>query len=104
MNENRSGKQLLNRINQVSFAVDDLLLYLDTHPCDERALMLCRKMVKERKELSFFQDASARRIKLMNEYAEKYGPLTIDNAAKSDENSWKWMEQPFPWEREGGCR
>ena len=40
MNENRSGKQLLNRINQVSFAVDDLLLYLDTHPCDERALML----------------------------------------------------------------
>ena len=51
MNENRSGKQLLNRINQVSFAVDDLLLYLDTHPCDERALMLCRKMVKERKEL-----------------------------------------------------
>ena len=79
---------LLQNINEVSFAVDDILLYLDTHPRDEKAL-------------SFFQDASARRIKLMNEYAEKYGPLTIDNAAKSDENSWKWMEQPFPCESEG---
>lgn len=91
MNENRSGKQLLNRINQVSFAVDDLLLYLDTHPCDERALMLCRKMVKERKEL-------------LEEYAKNYGPLTIDSTDMSESESWKWMEQPFPWEREGGCR
>ena len=59
--EQLSGKQLLNRINQVSFAVDDLLLYLDTHPCDERALMLCRKMVKERKEL-------------LEKYAQNFGP------------------------------
>lgn len=79
---------LLQNINEVSFAVDDILLYLDTHPHDEKAL-------------SFFQDASARRTKLMNEYAAKYGPLTIDDAAKSSENAWKWMEQPFPWEREG---
>ena len=79
---------LLQNINEVSFAVDDILLYLDTHPHDEKAL-------------SFFQEASARRMKLMNEYAEKYGPLTIDDAAKSSEHSWKWMEQPFPWEREG---
>ena len=91
MNENRSGKQLLNRINQVSFAVDDLLLYLDTHPCDERALMLCRKMVKERKEL-------------LEKYAQNFGPLTIDCTDMSESESWKWMEQPFPWEKEGGCR
>ena len=87
-NQNSQRLCLLQNINEVSFAVDDILLYLDTHPCDEKAL-------------SFFQDASARRMKLMNEYAEKYGPLTIDYAAKSSENSWKWMEQPFPWEREG---
>ena len=87
-NQNSQRLCLLQNINEVSFAVDDILLYLDTHPYDEKAL-------------SFFQDASARCMKLMNEYAEKYGPLTIDNAAKSSENSWKWMEQPFPWEREG---
>ena len=70
---------------------DDLLLYLDTHPCDERALMLCRKMVKERKEL-------------LEKYAQNFGPLTIDCTDMSESESWKWMEQPFPWEREGGCR
>mgnify|MGYP003195851695 CR=1 FL=1 len=38
-----SQKQLLNRIDQVSFAVNDMTLYLDTHPCDEKALTnLCR--------------------------------------------------------------
>lgn len=26
---------LLNHINEVSFAVDNVKLYLDTHPCDE---------------------------------------------------------------------
>ena len=35
------------------------------------------------------------------EYAEKYGPLTIDDAAVSSEKLWKWSQQPFPWEREG---
>ena len=36
-----SQKQLLNRIDQVSFAVNDMTLYLDTHPCDEKALTYC---------------------------------------------------------------
>ena len=29
--------QLLNMIDQASFAMDDVLLYLDTHPCDRQA-------------------------------------------------------------------
>ena len=91
MKQNRSRCQLLGEINEVSFAVNDLHLYLDTHPCDERALMLCRKMVKERKEL-------------LEKYAQNFGPLTIDCTDMSESESWKWMEQPFPWEREGGCR
>ena len=40
MNKNckYSREQLMNTINQVSFAVDDIKLYLDTHPDDEKAL------------------------------------------------------------------
>ena len=60
-----SQKQLLNRIDQVSFAVNDMTLYLDTHPCDEKALTYCHELVQERK-------------KLLKEYAEAYGPLIID--------------------------
>ena len=33
-----SKKELLQSINQVSFAIDDLLLFLDTHPREKRAL------------------------------------------------------------------
>ncbi len=45
-----SQKQLLNRIDQVSFAVNDMTLYLDTHPCDEKALTYCHELVQERKK------------------------------------------------------
>jgi len=51
--------------------------------------------------LRYFSDISDRRNQLMAEYAEKYGPLTIDSAAVSSENAWKWSQQPFPWEKEG---
>lgn len=83
--------RLLQRINEVSFAVNDILLYLDTHPCCEEAL-------------AFYKEQAGQRKKLMTEYARNYGPLTVDDALETDGNTWKWMEQPFPWEKEGGCR
>ena len=84
----RSKAQLMQLINEVSFAVNDILLYLDTHPDDEKAL-------------AFFEDVSDRRNQLLAEYAKDYGPLTVDTASKTCETSWKWSQQPFPWEREG---
>ena len=91
MRQNCSKRQMLERIDQVSFAVNDMHLYLDKHPCDEKALVYCRELVQERK-------------KLLKEYAEMFGPLTIDSTDQSEETIWKWMEQPFPWEKEGACR
>jgi spore coat protein JB len=44
------------------------------------------------------------RKKLLKEYAEAYGPLIIDITDQTGESIWKWMEQPFPWEKEGACR
>ena len=83
--------ELLQQINEVGFAVDDLLLYLDTHPCCEKGMALYKEYAEKRKNL-------------MKEYAECYGPLTIDDALETNADTWKWIEQPFPWEREGGCR
>lgn len=53
--------------NECSFAVNDMLLYLDTHPCDEAAL-------------SYFMEHKNRRVAALKEYAKYYGPLTIDTA------------------------
>ena len=86
-----SQKQLLNRIDQVSFAVNDMTLYLDTHPCDEKALTYCHELVQERKK-------AIKRIR-RSIWSPDY-----DITDQTGESIWKWMEQPFPWEKEGACR
>lgn len=75
--------QLLHWINMVSFAVVDITLYLDTHPKDEEAL----------KYFNHYEDL---RRTAMSAYAEKYGPLTIDDA--KPDNYWSWSAVPLPWE------
>lgn len=55
----------LLKIQQVSFALTDLVLFLDTHPNQSQA----EKMKQELQE---------RRKQLMQEFAEKYYPLTTD--------------------------
>lgn len=80
-----SREQLLRQINESSFAVNDILLFLDTHPKDQEAL-------------EYFSKAVAARKTAMKQYAQAYGPLTIDTADDNASRSWQWIEQPFPWE------
>lgn len=91
--ETMNQMQLLNYINEVSFAVDDILLYLDTHPCDSGALAYSREMTAARKES-------------MAVYARRFGPLTIDCTNETESCRWEWVMQPWPWEPvgKGGCR
>ena len=60
-------QQLFNLINTVSFAVDDLLLFLDTHPDDVEAIKA-------------FHHYSDIRRNALQVYSDQYGPLTIDTA------------------------
>lgn len=90
-NHSDSQNRLLQKIYESSFAACDILLYLDTHPCDEKALEYYDERISERK-------------KALIEYAQNYGPLTMDTVMENCDGSWKWMEQPFPWEQEGECR
>lgn len=85
-----SKQQLLNTINEVSFAVNDIHLYLDTHPNDAKAL-------------AYFHSKSKIRSAALEEYAKYYGPLTIDTADDAHSQSWEWVTQPWPWEGKGGC-
>lgn len=89
MNENRPcKKELLEWINIVSFAVDDVKLFLDTHPnCPEA--------------LEFFDEFKKQRVLALKEYAKYYGPLTLDTA-NTPMDCWNWINEPWPWQ-EGGC-
>ena len=76
-------QQIMDVINQASFAVDDLLLYLDTHPCDAAALNYYHHMAQMRKEA-------------MEAYQSQCGQLMADQT-RSD-SRFLWVEGPWPWE------
>ena len=73
--------ELLQQIRCCDFAINELALYLDTHPTDEKALCLHRKYCREAKDLK-------------DKYQKVYGPLTINFPC----NKWRWFEEPWPWE------
>ena len=89
--------QMLKEIGEVSFMVNDLTLYLDTHPTDSNALQT-------------FTDAAKRRKQLMEEYAKEYEPLTMDCVCVETNNQtdhytkypkqrhFTWCDGPLPWE------
>ncbi len=72
-------KDLLMQIGHASFAVDDVKLYLDTHPRDQEAL-------------DFFYEYNKKRNQLLKEYAKYYGPLTVDTAVPSCSDRWNWIQ------------
>ncbi len=78
--------ELIERINKVSFVMDDTRLFLDTHPCNKEALALYKEMARTREAL-------------VREYSECFGPLSSYDTFEGSE--WKWAETPQPWE--GWC-
>lgn len=86
-------ENLLAWIDQVSFAVNEMNLYLDTHPEDEEAMAFFREKLKMRREA-------------LETYARYFGPLTIDTANDNMSRSFEWVQQPWPWEpsKRGGYR
>ena len=75
-------QEMIDQIKSLDFAIIELGLYLDTHPDDQRALCMHKEYCKQAKDLK-------------DKYQKMYGPLTIFYPC----NKWRWLEQPWPWER-----
>ncbi len=72
------------RIGAYKFALYDLGLYLDSHPCDRKAMEL-RKVYKQRL------------AELIDEYEQHYGNYVVTMADVQD--SWtEWVKDPWPWD------
>lgn len=90
-------KEMLKEINEVSFLVNDLTLYLDTHPLDDEAV-------------NSFSEAMKRRKSLLEAYAKEFEPLTMDCVCPDTNNKtnsftkypgqkhFTWADGPLPWE------
>lgn len=72
-------------LQALAFIIQELTLYLDTHPTDSEAFALFQnyaKLLEQGKQT----------------YVEKVGPLTAVDAAMDD--SYTWVLGPWPWQNE----
>jgi spore coat protein JB len=76
--------KLFRTIQMYGFAIDGIVLYLDTHPNCQHALNYYHKYNELKREA-------------VEEYNRLYGPLTT-RQVKSREK-WTWTNEPWPWER-----
>lgn len=76
-------EELLRYIFTTSFSIDDIKLYLDTHPTDKQAL-------------EYYEKVSEVRKRAIDEYTQHFGPLTADKVNAM--NRWTWIDGPWPWE------
>ena len=70
--------QMMLQIMTVSFVLDDLRLYMDTHPSETAPADLKKELVSRRKQL-------------LLQFAQNHYPLTADCEGC-------WQEGPMPWE------
>ena len=67
------------------FRGNELVLYLDTHPDDRRAM-------------EYFNHYNRIKMQMEREFSQKYFPLNTGLADCSKE--WRWGMAPLPWEGE----
>lgn len=85
MNMEFTEEQLSDEIATVRFALIELTLFLDTHPCDAQALAL-------------FAEYRDKLLALSEQYVNLFGPLEVYDV--SGKNGWTWGLTPMP--HEGG--
>ena len=83
-NRNRVRAEMMKQIKCLSFAVVDISEYLDTHPDDRKAICLHKEYCNQLEEIK-------------DKYQRIFGPLSIYYPC----NKWRWLEEPWPWERSG---
>lgn len=69
---------------QNDFCIQELTLYLDTHPEDRNAMRLLRRHLDQRDDLKA-------------DVEQERGPLTNYDL---DTRDFRWIKGPWPWEKE----
>ncbi len=86
LNPTNEKEKLLYKVMALSFAINDLNLYLDLHPDNKAMFDIFKKYIEEHKKLS-------------KEYQKNYGPLKVTSTTG---DKYNWIDSPWPWDNEGG--
>lgn len=84
--ENMPKCQLMEHLQIISFAIDDLRLFIDTHPICEDAIECINELM-------------TLRHMVLKQYTTKYGP--IYSYMVDTDNGWDWTSAPLPWSKGG---
>ena len=79
--ENLGEKDAMKKVMELMFAVNDMVLYLDTHPGDRTAIDLHKKYVNQYEKAKKY-------------YEDNYGPLSIYSSVSRG----SWVYDKWPWE------
>lgn len=83
-----SEQQRLRRtIHSYDFAIYEMVLYLDTHPLDKRAL----------EKLKYYR---LKRATAVEQYESRFGAYIETARDAKGEQRWTWVDNPWPWENE----
>ena len=80
-----SKAAMKKKIFSLDFAIHELVLFLDTHPTNQKAMELL---------------AEYRRIRMefIKTYEEKFGEYIVCPEDVPATGCWKWLKGPWPWE------
>lgn len=84
--ESMSKCELFHQIECISFAMDDMRLFLDTHPYDNEAIDYMKYLMCLRNDA----------LKI---YSKKYGPIYSYDF--EIDGCWNWNAGPMPWANGG---
>ena len=83
VNNREKSQTPIHELQTLAFALQELTLYLDTHPDDADALEAYRKYQKKYHDMSM-------------QYSQKCAPLS--HGIPVDHKTYSWLNDPWPWE------
>ena len=83
VNKNELPVTPKTELQVLSFAIQELALYLDTHRDDQEALEL-------------YQEYQKIHHNCTNQYTETIGPM--NHKTPTDGKRYRWLDDPWPWE------
>lgn len=85
---NSKEEELLIKLSEAEFALNDLSLYLDLHPNDTEMYNKFKMYVKEYKTY-------------LDEYERTFRPLDL---CSTYTNIYDYYKNPWPWDNDGGVK
>ena len=85
---NSKEEELLIKLSEAEFALNDLSLYLDLHPNDTKMYNKFKMYVKEYKTY-------------LDEYERTFRPLDL---CSTYTNIYDYYKNPWPWDNDGGVK